>query len=180
MRKSQASSIFNNVRVRPSNKNKEPYSCLYAINIGKLIKPDYRKGIDRHETGWLMDARRAVPSHFIRPHAQHGLLFKPFFHAFSNASPRFVVFRFKKSDAEKWIGNGAIFKHRSIYPPIRYIHPINRQQEADSGLCQLERSFKKTRRREDQHRKLHKRRSSRSFFRFDQLHLLTERFRCLS
>lgn len=141
--KSQASSMFNNVRVRLSNKNKEPYSYLYAINIGKLTKPDYRKGIDRHETGWLMDARRAIPSHFIRPHAQHGLLFKPLFPTFSNVSPCFVVFRFKKSDAEKWIGNGTIFKHRSIYPPIRYIHPISGQQEADSGLCQLERSFKK-------------------------------------
>lgn len=76
----------------------------------------------------LVDLRSSVPSDFIRPHVQHGVLIR-------TAGVKSVnmfelvkgIIRIRLQDALDWLGNGMIFQPSSILPPPNY----------DAGFKQL-------------------------------------------
>jgi hypothetical protein len=84
-------------------------------------------GVDENEDE-ILDLRCKLPSDFIRPHVQHGLLVRTKGVLSANMVRLLKgVIRIKLSDALKWLGHGAILMPDRIVPPPNY----------DSGFRQL-------------------------------------------
>ena len=76
----------------------------------------------------FVDLRREIPSQFIRPHIQHGLLVR----TKSRSNPNMFslikgIIRIKLEDALDWLGDGRILLPETMMPPPNY----------DSGFRQL-------------------------------------------
>ena len=99
------------------SKNSEPNGFAYVFVLG---------GSD--ENVELIDLRSTIPSDFIRPHVQHGVLIR-------TRGVRTVnmydlvkgIIRIRLQDALDWLGDGQIFQPSSILPPPNY----------DAGFKQL-------------------------------------------
>lgn len=93
---------------------------LFAISPGseKSIDPYCLrcKGLKGFQSGFVIDMRIAVPSVYLRPHAQHGMLFKQ---EEKGQPAKFCIFRLKRGEVRKWLGQGQLFNVREIYPPLR-------------------------------------------------------------
>ena len=66
-------------------------------------------------SGRTIDLRRAVPSYYIRPHAQHGLLVRP--RADDMANLKMAAFRVELADALTWLGESLLLSAFGLYPP---------------------------------------------------------------
>lgn len=83
-----------------------------------------RKGLVIGNTTEVVDLRIAAPSVFLRPHAQHGLLFR----ARGNEGGRLTdyqnaiagIIRFPLEAGKKWLGDGALLNTRALFPPPFY------------------------------------------------------------
>ena len=74
-----------------------------------------------------VDLRKALPSTFLRPHAQHGLVIKK---NVSNSSPSAIDFdlssnvvgiiRIRIDRAKRWIGDGELLTQDNLIPPPGY------------------------------------------------------------
>jgi len=106
----------------PSEAEKYAYILLIAADISSRskAKPGYFYG-DNTE---LVDLRMAAPSVFLRPHAQHGLLFRkrgskggrPLDYADQIRG----VIRVDLSKALDWLGTGKMTNTHSLFPPPYY------------------------------------------------------------
>lgn len=90
-----------------------------------MIKTDAKKpGLFQSEHTDLIDLRVAAPSTFLRPHAQHGLLFRRTKWSdhkhMSNSEFVSGVLRVQLHDALEWLGNGSLVSTHSIFPPATY------------------------------------------------------------
>ncbi|WP_239231422.1 FRG domain-containing protein, partial [Comamonas aquatica] len=105
----------------PDENNKFAYIYLLAANLNPdRKKPGYWRG---NETE-LIDLRVAAPSYFLRPHAQHGLLFrcigKESGRPLSYASQIKGVVRIPLRKAFDWLGNGQTIGTHALFPPAYY------------------------------------------------------------
>lgn len=106
----------------PSESNKHAYVYLVGADLERRRKdkPGYWNG----ENTELVDLRIAAPSYFLRPHAQHGLLFRckgegsgrPLNYA---KQIRGIV-RIPLEKAFDWLGNGHTVGVHSLFPPAYY------------------------------------------------------------
>ncbi|MFK5947419.1 MAG: FRG domain-containing protein [Methylococcales bacterium] len=105
-----------------TSENDFAYILLVGADIDRrnAKKPGYYFG-DNTE---LVDLRMAAPSVFLRPHSQHGLLFRC--KGANNERPtdyskqiRGVV-RVRLRDALDWLGEGKIVGTHSLFPPPYY------------------------------------------------------------
>lgn len=95
------------------------YIILLSANDDRRGKP--RRGMLLSRKTELIDLRVTVPSIFLRPHSQHGMLFR----AKGEQGGRIMdysdaiigVIRFNLSDAFKWLGSGSMVGVRSLFPP---------------------------------------------------------------
>lgn len=157
------SRIFKNVPVALPN---DPFDLpvpehvyLYALCFGEeTTETDERaaRGEHRMQGGYVMDLREAIPSIYLRPHAQHGLVFSP--HSFSeysecplfspDSSPdspcRGALFQIDSNDVIRWLGQGELFVPSSIFPPVRAYRTPKKGAKRDAivtidqGLWQIE------------------------------------------
>lgn len=106
----------------PSSDNDYAYILLIGADIEKRNgqKPGYYFGKNTE----LVDLRMAAPSVFLRPHSQHGLLFRC--KGADNERPsdyskqiRGIV-RVTLKDALDWLGEGKIVGTHSLFPPPFY------------------------------------------------------------
>ncbi|WP_420589077.1 FRG domain-containing protein [Bacterioplanoides sp.] len=106
----------------PSDSNKYAYVYLVGTDLDKRRKdkPGYWNGPNTE----LVDLRVAAPSYFLRPHAQHGLLFRC--KGSSSGRPldygkqiRGIV-RIPLEKAFDWLGNGHTVGVHSLFPPAFY------------------------------------------------------------
>lgn len=106
----------------PSESNKYAYIYLVGADLERRRKdkPGYWNG----ENTELVDLRIATPSYFLRPHAQHGLLFRC--KGGSSGRPlnyakqiRGIV-RIPLEKAFDWLGNGHTVGVHSLFPPAYY------------------------------------------------------------
>jgi len=106
-----------------NNQNEYAYIYLVGADLEKRNKdkPGYWNGKNTE----LVDLRIAAPSYFLRPHAQHGLLFRCKGEG-SNGRPldyakqiRGIV-RIPLLKAFDWLGNGHIVGVHSLFPPAYY------------------------------------------------------------
>ncbi|MCO7527363.1 FRG domain-containing protein [Pseudomonas asiatica] len=106
----------------PTSINDYAYILLIGADIERRNgqKPGYYFGKNTE----LVDLRMATPSVFLRPHAQHGLLFRC--KGTDNERPgdyskqiRGIV-RVSLKDALDWLGEGKIVGTHSLFPPPFY------------------------------------------------------------
>lgn len=95
------------------------YILLLSANDDRRRKP--RRGMLLSQTTELIDLRITVPSIFLRPHSQHGMLFRVKGGAGGRArdysSAIIGIIRFELADAFRWLGSGSMVGIRSLFPP---------------------------------------------------------------
>jgi len=106
--------------------HKEPdgfaYVLLVAADQGKSThqSPGHHIGNNTE----LIDLRAATPSIFLRPHAQHGLVFRmrgdQVMRPIDYASQIRGVVRISLADALDWLGEGRMLGIHSLFPPPYY------------------------------------------------------------
>ncbi|MFQ2253866.1 FRG domain-containing protein [Aeromonas hydrophila] len=106
----------------PNESNKYAYIYLVGTDLERrrIDKPGYWSGYNTE----LIDLRIAAPSYFLRPHAQHGLLFR----CKGNAAGRPLNYakqirglvRIPLEKAFDWLGNGLTVGVHSLFPPAYY------------------------------------------------------------
>lgn len=84
------------------------------------------KGISVSKTHVLVDLRQALPSVFLRPHAQHGLVVKKRIGNPTNiqqydlASEVVGIVRIRLDKASNWLGNGVLLTQENLFPAPAY------------------------------------------------------------
>lgn len=103
--------------------SKDKYAYIYLI--GTDLKQDSRKkGYFRGENTELVDLRIAAPSVFLRPHAQHGLLFRckgiEGGRVMDYSRQVRGIVRIPLEKAFDWLGNALTVGVHSLFPPAYY------------------------------------------------------------
>lgn len=144
------SRIMNNelVFLNPSP-DEEDVCYIMAISVGEPRKQQSdHKGLCSCKNGLVLDVRESIPSYYLRPHMQHGLLYMPHIeqpNCSGDEHSNIRFFEIPSNEAIRWLGNGTIFSAGSIYPPIRRI--INRPPtpiattSIDRGLSEIEQTL---------------------------------------
>jgi hypothetical protein len=100
--------------------------CVYIILVGADLATDLRcePGFIRGAGTEVVDLRVGAPSIFLRPHSQHGLLFRVRGDHVSRpndySSHIRGIIRAELCDALGWIGRGALLNVHSLFPPPSY------------------------------------------------------------
>lgn len=118
----KASEFVHFERRLPSDSEKFAYILLVGADIASRSrhKPGYYFG-DNTE---LVDLRMAAPSVFLRPHAQHGLLFRKKGdeggRSMDYADQVRGIIRVDLAKAIDWLGTGKMVNTHSLFPPPYY------------------------------------------------------------
>jgi len=112
-------------RRRPSiDPSKSDFVYVLMVQSGMDKVDPNMPGLYRGENTELIDLRVAAPSTFLRPHAQHGLLFRRSKGAdhehMDNAEFVVGVLRVHLRDALSWLGDGTLVSTHSLFPPATY------------------------------------------------------------
>lgn len=105
--------------VAPSSKE---YGYIYliasdAINISKK----YGRGIYKGEYTMLIDLRSALPSYFLRPHAQHAyMLMKNNYAEYDYSDLVIGIAKIPIDRINKWIGNTELLSVNTLFPSAYY------------------------------------------------------------
>lgn len=113
----------------------EHYGYIYVLGFNsgytdysKKVRRKFTPGMAWSDSAEMLDLRYAVPSLFIRPHAQHGVLLRSF-KCLPNGGVRFNrdmsdlvqgVIRFNLEDGIEWLGQGVSVAVSSVFPPPAY------------------------------------------------------------
>lgn len=114
----------------------DQYGYVFLISSDATAEVQNQPGIYRGVQTTLVDLRKAIPSYFLRPHAQHALMLKknsenP--NEFADYSDRIVaIAKISVSNVLKWIGQTGLLSVQSLFPPPYY----------DSGYEQLLNEYK--------------------------------------
>ena len=98
------------------------YAYIVLISVD-LAQDKYTPGYFAGSKTELVDLRVAVPSTFIRPHAQHGLLTKAKRESGLSLDYRKMiagVIRVDLDDAIRWLGNGILLTPHVLFPSPVY------------------------------------------------------------
>jgi hypothetical protein len=124
----------------PDSTGQFAYIFLIAADIVQRNRkmPGYYFGPDTE----LIDLRMAAPSVFLRPHAQHGLLFRRNGLAKSGrpldySQQIFGVVAVELSRALDWLGDGKMVSTHSLFPPPLYDHGYDILLNIDLGDTSL-------------------------------------------
>ena len=104
------------------------YQYLLMITVSKEETP-FGNGINEGTDTISVDLRNALPSTFLRPHAQHGWTVKKKtsdnIHDLDMASNVVAILRIRVDDASKWIGTGELLSQESLFPNPHYDQGYN-------------------------------------------------------
>ena len=101
------------------------FAYVLLVAAGSVPYDNRRAGVFVGDSGTeLVDLRVAVPSQFLRPHAQHGLVVRRAKHndyTHMDCSDFVVgVLRVDLADAFDWLGSGSLVTIHSLFPPAAY------------------------------------------------------------
>ena len=102
------------------NKLDDLYQFILLIAVPSLMG---KEGVKKADGFLQVDLRQALPSIFLRPHAQHGIVVrrkgddrgKPSF--YDVASQVVGVLKIRIDIADKWLGNGTLLTMENLFPP---------------------------------------------------------------
>jgi len=112
------------------------FGYVFLISSDATTESKKQPGVYVGMQTTLVDLRKAIPSYFLRPHAQHALMLKknsenP--NDFADYSDRIVaIAKVSVSNALKWIGQTGLLSVQSLFPPPYY----------DTGYEQLLNEYK--------------------------------------
>jgi hypothetical protein len=107
----------------------------YIIVVKVLGAPEtIDSGLFKHAgSGRVIDLRMAAPSLYLRPHAQHGLLIRPWQDDASNL--KITAFQIPMPQALAWLGESVLLSPFGLYPPATvdqgYAHLITKSRSLD-------------------------------------------------
>jgi hypothetical protein len=112
-------------RRHPSLDPRKPsYAYIILVRADLVPSDPAQPGLFAGPGTDLIDLRVAAPSTFLRPHAQHALLFKRstgLDHEHTDYSDFVVgVIRVNLVDALDWLGDGSLLSAHSLFPPPAY------------------------------------------------------------
>jgi hypothetical protein len=120
----------------------EKYGYILLISPGAGVPDAARPGVVVSEKAEVVDLRQAAPSLYVRPHAQHGLLFRrksyPDVAATDLMDFKVGVIRVLANDARSWVGLGRLADVHSVFPPPHfdqgYLHLLEKAPAPHSSL----------------------------------------------
>jgi hypothetical protein len=92
----------------------EDFVYIITITIpGRMA--ERRPGFYRYDDGTrVIDLRKAVPSFYLRPHAQHGLLIRP---RANHGTLQLAALQIPLVRALEWLGSSVLLSPFGLYPP---------------------------------------------------------------
>jgi hypothetical protein len=100
------------------------FAYIYLIQSTPPTLGGARPGFTRDVGSETIDLRAACPSHFIRPHAQHGLLVRalsPHNESLLDYRPLLAgIIRVSLDRALQWLGDGHFLTPHALFPPPVY------------------------------------------------------------
>ncbi len=97
--------------------NEKTDSFIILLASDAIIPCDKQDGIYRGTCTSLVDLRKAVPSYFLRPHAQHAYMLRKNDEYPSDYSDLIVgIARIPTDLGIKWLGNNEFLSVRSLFP----------------------------------------------------------------
>lgn len=113
---------YKNITLRSGGPNEYMYLllvCSDGINEDKNIP-----GLYRRNNTYTVDLRKAAPSIFLRPHAQHALLMRAKHLEIiedSDLSNNIVgIIKLKVDDCVNWIGTNGLCSAKNLFPPVNF------------------------------------------------------------
>lgn len=109
----------------PHIKHGEPeYAYVLLVESAYFGSDKSNPGYYRDDRSETIDLRVAVPSQFVRPHAQHGILIRRLSkkgHPVCDFSPMHIgTIRVELASALDWLGTAATLTSHSLFPPAYY------------------------------------------------------------
>lgn len=100
------------------------YAYLLLVAVDAVSGPTRIAGLWKGADTELVDLRIAAPSTFLRPHAQHGVLFRlngvPGSRPLDYQSSVVGSIRVSLDDALDWLGEGKLVNVHALFPPPHY------------------------------------------------------------
>lgn len=103
---------------------KDRYAFIFLISCSHNKAKAYEPGKSGNRHSELIDLRYSVPSYFVRPHSQHGLLIRKKDEQYGTdldfGDLIEGIIRVDLADALRWLGDGRTFDVHSLFPPPSY------------------------------------------------------------
>ncbi|HEY0331879.1 MAG TPA: FRG domain-containing protein [Rhodopseudomonas sp.] len=107
---------------RRKDVNSFAYILLIAVDIAENFAS--KPGLSKGPTTECVDLRIACPSLFLRPHAQHGVLFRMrgdrLRRPLDYSSEICGIIRIPLAEAQSWLGDGTTLGTHALFPPPFY------------------------------------------------------------
>lgn len=111
-------------RRNPADETEAPWAYILLIAGDAVVSEPYVPGLWRGSWTEVVDLRIAAPSLFLRPHAQHGVLFRMRANSIMRPldySQQVVdIIRIDLRHALAWLGEGAMLSTHALFPPPYY------------------------------------------------------------
>ena len=115
----------------------DEYGYVLLIGCDAQDNNTYQAGVYKSNSTIMVDLRKAVPSFFLRPHAQHALMLRKRsskYEDFMDYTDRIIgIAKIRVKDGLKWIGQTGLLSVQSLFPPPYY----------DTGYANLLNEYKK-------------------------------------
>ena len=99
------------------SKSLSEYGYILLIASDARTPSEDIRGLYKGENTQIIDLRQALPSYYLRPHAQHAyMLRKNEFFANEYSDLIIGIAKFRISDAMNWIGNSELLSVSSLFP----------------------------------------------------------------
>ena len=112
--------------VIPRNDGPDEYMFLHLICADGILEDLHVPGLYKGTHTYTVDLRKATPSIFLRPHAQHALLMRAKKLETVNDTDlsNYIVgiAKLKVKDCLEWIGINGLTSARSLFPPVNFDH----------------------------------------------------------
>jgi hypothetical protein len=112
--------------VIPRNSGPDEFMYLLLVCSDGIHEDKYVPGLYKGDNTYTVDLRKAAPSIFLRPHAQHALLMRSkHLKAVEHTDlANYVVgiVKLKVDDCLNWIGVNGLTSARSLFPPVNFDH----------------------------------------------------------
>ena len=99
------------------------YAYIFLIGCDATKESPTQPGLYEGTSSVVVDLRKAIPSYFLRPHAQHALMAKKKgeHSLFTDYSDMVIaIAKISVADGLKWIGQTGLMSVQSLFPPPYY------------------------------------------------------------